>query len=107
MNVKNAFIIDGYWNKSRMDQIMGRVSRYCCHKNLPEDERKVTIYVLMAVSENEKEITIDKYMKNLADKKNKLIKQFEKAIIESSVDCHLNQIANLDNPDNVGIKCDK
>ena len=44
-------------------------------------------------------------MKNLAENKKKLIDKFEKAIIESAIDCQLNKIANAD--DGMEIMCDK
>ncbi|ATZ80825.1 DEXDc helicase [Bodo saltans virus] len=110
LHVKHAHIIDGYWNWSRMAQIIGRVARFCSHKDLPEEKRNVKIYLYLAVVQEDKNIknieTIDEYMKHLAHSKHKLIKQFEKAIKESSIDCTLNYNANQNDEDEE-YKCDK
>lgn len=106
LNVRNAHIIDGSWNTSMHEQIMGRVSRYCSHKDLDENQRKVTINFYLAVDPNHKIETVDEYMKDLALNKGKLIKKFEQAVIESSIDCELNKVANTDQGE-TEIHCDK
>lgn len=101
--VKQVHIIDPYWNKSRLDQVIGRANRYCSHKDLDEDERKVMVYLYIAIAPLSKQIeTIDQFITNLSIGKDKLIKEFEKAIKESAVDCYLNKNAN--EPE---IVCDK
>jgi superfamily II DNA or RNA helicase len=105
-NVKQAHIIDGYWNWSRLMQIIGRVSRFCSHKELDEEKRKVSVYLYLAVDKSGKTVTTDEYMKNLAYNKHKLIQNFETAIKEAAVDCSLNLFANTDNGKDE-IKCDK
>jgi superfamily II DNA or RNA helicase len=111
LNVRQAHIIDGYWNWSRMAQIIGRVSRFCSHKQLPEEKRNVKVYLYLAVVQEEKNKnnieTIDEYMKHLAHSKRKLISQFERAIKESAVDCSLNYNANQTNNEEDAYKCDK
>src|SRR5690606_22372405 len=42
--VRQVHILEPYWNQSRLDQIIGRASRYCSHKDLPEEERNVMVY---------------------------------------------------------------
>jgi superfamily II DNA or RNA helicase len=106
LNVKQAHIIDGYWNWSRLMQIIGRVSRFCSHKDLDEDKRKVSVYLYLAVEKSGKIETTDEYMRILAHSKNKLIQNFETAIKESAVDCSLNLAANTDNGQDE-IICDK
>jgi superfamily II DNA or RNA helicase len=106
LNVKQAHIIDGYWNWNKLKQIIGRVSRMCSHKELDENKRKVSVYLYIAVAPDPKIETVDEYMKNLAHEKDKLIQKFENAIMESAVDCSLNYNANT----NMGEKeiiCDK
>nr|XP_047140871.1 uncharacterized killer plasmid pGKL-2 helicase-like [Hydra vulgaris] len=105
--VRSVHVFEPYWNKSRLDQVVGRASRFCSHIDLPENERNVKVYVYIAMHRNEK-ITVDQYIKKLSDTKNKIIKKFEQAIRESAVDCHLNLYANKENDDDeincVGIK---
>lgn len=102
--VKQAHIIENYWNWSRMMQIIGRGSRYCSHKDLPADERYIKVYIYMAVHPKEKQ-SIDEYIYNLIIQKNKLINEFEKAMKESAVDCSLFHNGNTDKE--TKIVCDK
>jgi len=102
LDVKQVHIIEPYWNKSRLDQILGRANRYCSHKNLPKDERILKMYVYLAVSEKISE-TVDQYINKLSIQKHKIISQFERAIQEAALDCQLNKNAN--NIEN-NIKCD-
>lgn len=104
LNVRQAHIIDCYWNWSGMSQIIGRVSRFCSHKEMEEKKRNVKVYLYRAVSKDERIETVDKYMIKLALSKHKLIEQFEKAIMESAIDCSLNYNANNSNGK---IVCDK
>jgi superfamily II DNA or RNA helicase len=92
-NVQQIHILEPYWNQARIDQIMGRGIRYCSHKNLPEEKRHVKVYIYMAVHPQEAE-TVDQYITKLANQKNKLIQQFDKAMKEAAVDCTLFKNAN-------------
>jgi hypothetical protein len=96
LRVKQAHILEPYWNMSRLEQVIGRVVRFCSHKDVPKEERYVDIYMYIAVHENEKE-TIDQYIIKLAKYKSNLIGQFELALKESAVDCELNKNANESN----------
>lgn len=91
--VRYVHVLEPYWNQSRLEQIIGRASRYCSHISLPEDKRNVRVYVYIATHPNVDE-TIDQYIKNISETKRKIIKQFEKAIMEAAVDCQLNKNAN-------------
>lgn len=88
VNVQQVHIIEPYWNYSRLLQIIGRAVRYCSHKNLPEEKRKVNVYIYIATHPNEK-MTIDQYILKLAQSKNKIIQQFEQSLKEAAVDCTL------------------
>lgn len=91
--VKYVHILEPYWNNQRMLQIIGRASRFCSHKDLPEDERTTKVCIYLAVHPNEKE-TIDEFIYNLSKQKTKIINEFEKAIREAAVDCTLFRNAN-------------
>lgn len=101
--VRYVHVLEPYWNKSRLEQVVGRASRFCSHIGLPEEERNVKVYVYVAMHPNE-EITVDQYIKKLSETKNKIIRQFEQAIKEAAVDCRLNKFANIIN-DEDNIKC--
>jgi len=101
--VRYVHVLEPYWNESRLEQVIGRASRFCSHKDLPEEERNVKVYIYIATHENEPE-TVDEYIKKLSAGKNKIIKDFEKAIKEVAVDCTLNKRANV-YEDEEDIKC--
>ena len=69
-----------------------------------EEDREVDVYIYLSVSEKLEE-SIDQYIKNLSDNKNKIIKDFEKAIKESSIDCSLNLTSTINNSEEE-INCD-
>ena len=105
MAVRNVHVLEPYWNISRLEQIIGRASRFCSHKDLPEDKRIVNVYIYIATHPKEKE-TVDQYIKKLSNSKNKIIKDFEKAIKEIAVDCQLNKNANVYDENDENIVCD-
>jgi superfamily II DNA or RNA helicase len=102
--VRQVHILEPYWNRSRLDQIIGRASRFCSHKDLSEEKRTVKVYIYLAVHDD-LEQTIDQYMQQLIMQKSKIINSFETAIKESAIDCYLNQNANVD-VDAEPINCD-
>lgn len=104
-NVQQVHILEPYWNYSRMLQIIGRAVRYCSHKNLEEEKRAVRVYIYLATHPKEEE-SIDEYIMNLALKKNKLIGEFERALKEAAVDCHLFKNANVYKDLGEELECD-
>jgi hypothetical protein len=104
--VKQVHILEPYWNKSRLEQVIRRASRFCSHKDLPIEKRTVKVYIYVSVSKGLKINTIDQRIELLSHKKDKIIRIFEKYIKESAIDCELNKNANVyDNEED--IKCDK
>ena len=108
--VRQVHILEPYWNLSRLEQIIGRASRFCSHKDLSEEKRNVKVYIYIAVSKgylnSKNDKSIDQRIELISLRKNKVIKIFERVIKESAVDCELNKNANVyagEEP----IKCDK
>jgi len=98
--VRQVHVLEPYWNRSRLDQVIGRASRFCSHKDLPEEKRIVRVFIYVSVApkygkkKNVSE-TIDQFIEQLAIDKHKVIKTFEKAIKEVAIDCNLNKNANV------------
>ncbi len=105
LRVSEVHVMEPYWNISRLDQVIGRAVRFCSHKDLSKRKRQVDIYIYIAVHPKE-EMTIDKYILEMAYNKNEIISQFEMALKESSVDCKLNYHGNVYKKKE-HIKCDK
>ena len=91
--VRQIHILEPYWNMSRIEQIIGRGSRYCSHKDLTKEDRTLDAYIYLSVHDSE-QTTIDQYMKFIALRKKALITEFEQAIKEIAVDCELNKNSN-------------
>jgi superfamily II DNA or RNA helicase len=87
LRVSQVHILEPYWNLSRLHQIIGRAIRFCSHKDLPKDDRFVDVYLYLATYPGK--ITIDQQIWNIAKKKRKIIKHFEKALKEMAIDCEL------------------
>jgi hypothetical protein len=100
--VRYVHVLEPYWNQSRIEQVIGRASRFCSHISLPEEERNVKVYIYIAIHQDAV-ITVDQYIKKLSVTKNKIIKEFEKSVKESAIDCRLNINANNIGEEN--IKC--
>lgn len=48
-NVRNVYIMEAYWNPSRIDQVIGRAIRICSHARLPVAERTVRVRMYLSV----------------------------------------------------------
>jgi len=94
--VRQVHIIDPYWNLPRLEQVIGRASRFCSHKDLEEEKRNVKVYIYLATCNDDEVETVDQYIHKLSLRKNKLVSEFELAIKESAIDCELNKTANMD-----------
>ena len=102
LRVKQVHVVEPYWNMSRLEQVVGRAFRFCSHKDVPMEERFVEVYIYLATYKDE--LTIDKYILQLARKKEKLTGEFEQALKESAIDCRINLNGNTDRYEK--IKCD-
>jgi superfamily II DNA or RNA helicase len=87
LRVQQVHIMEPYWNMSRILQIIGRAIRFCSHKDVPRDKRVVEVYLYL--STYPKETTTDMYIWLNAEKKHKLISQFETILKEMAIDCSL------------------
>ena len=43
-NVRDVHIIEPYWNRVRVDQVIGRARRVGSHLNLPPEQHTVNVY---------------------------------------------------------------
>ena len=96
LRVSEVHILEPYWNLSRLNQVIGRAVRFCSHKDLQKKFREVDIYIYIANHPKE-EMTIDKYILEMAYNKNDIISKFEMALKESAIDCKLNYHGNVYN----------
>lgn len=107
-NVRQVHIMEPYWNKSRIDQVIGRANRTCSHVALPQDERNFRVYMYrmrMSEEQSKKSVLIksqdnslstDQSIYNLAERKDKIVSKLLKTIKRGSVDCALHKGLNTD-----------
>ena len=98
--VRQVHILDPWHNYTRIYQAIGRGLRHCSHADLPVSERNVTIYRYSSTAPDIGEATdiltetVDEHIYLRATKKDFIIKQIERVLKESAVDCELNRMRN-------------
>ena len=93
-NVRQVHIMEPYWNEVRIEQVIGRALRFCQHKDLPQEERKVDVFRYKVVRTSGK-VTTDEKMEDISRKKNNLLLSFLEAVKEASIDCELFKAHNM------------
>ena len=67
-NVRQVHVMEPYWNKSRIDQVIGRANRTCSHIELLEPERNFRVYTYrMILTDQQKKRSM--YIKSIDDNK--------------------------------------
>lgn len=121
--VRQVHIMEPYWNKVRIDQVIGRARRIESHKDLPQNQRNVRVFEyvsrfsqdqksgnfdktipgyerinkseLMSVVQRDNNKTSDETLLELTNKKYKIIHQFLTLIKRGAVDCVYNREDNI------------
>jgi hypothetical protein len=96
-NTRQVHIIEPYWHEVRIEQMIGRAIRLCSHRELPMKERHVDVFRYKSVRkiQDDKKITADQLIENLARSKQGLLQSFEDAVKEAAIDCELFKNHNL------------
>lgn len=85
-NTRSIHIMEPHWNKSKINQIIGRAIRYDSHKALIESDRTVEIVHWISVFGYKIPYeTADEYLIKIAQEKEKMFSSFDKIIQESSI----------------------
>lgn len=78
-------ITEPHWNKSRIEQVIGRGVRFKSHEHLPEDQRSVEVIkyhtvlpktIIQRLVNKRSSMSSDQYLENLSNEKQKLIDEF-------------------------------
>ena len=124
-NTRYVHILEPYWHPVRMEQVIGRARRICSHENLPDDERRVNVYLYLMRFTNEQLIpavvkggmaskgllekdvskldkttplTSDQALYEISNIKEEINKQLLTAVKESAFDCALHARAGDKEP---------
>jgi hypothetical protein len=97
-NVRQVHIVEPFWHRNRIDQVIGRARRVHSHDDLPPKERFIDVYVYIATFTEEQkritmdtlkdgELTSDEFVKDVAKRKHALLSQVLKLMQQVAVDC--------------------
>lgn len=95
--IRQVYIMEPWFNYSRIEQVEGRAIRNCSHIDLPKEERNVEIFHLTSIFPDKKEQnkeTIDLKNYRISENKYIKIKNVEDILRKSAVDCALNKNGN-------------
>lgn len=93
--VRQVHILDPWFNMSRIEQILGRGLRTFSHALLPFEQQNCTVYLHTCVFPNSDQETIDETVyRKFAEEKAVNIAKVKKVIMESAMDCDLQQGIN-------------
>ena len=84
---RSIVIVDPTWNPASIEQIIGRGVRFQSHKNLPEKDRKVDIYMLELVKPDgiSGAITGDQVLYNIIENKKDKEQEMKKIFSDASI----------------------
>ena len=92
--IRQIHIVNPWDNFSRIDQTIGRGIRNCSHKDLPEEDRNVTVFLYSShIADNSIETTDEKIHRR-AERKDIQMKEVEFILRNSAIDCISNYTAN-------------
>jgi len=97
-NIREMHLIDAWFHFNRIDQIIGRGIRNCSHKNLPIEERNVSVFLHASINGYERE-TADIHAYRIATGKLYQTKIIDEIIKNNSIDCSLFKNINYFNKD--------
>jgi hypothetical protein len=100
--IRQIHIVNPWDNFSRIDQTIGRGIRNCSHKDLPAEERNVTVFLYSShISDNSVETTDEKIHRR-AERKDIQMKEVEFILRNGAVDCMSNYNGNKYSVDDFG-----
>ena len=95
-NVKEVHILDAFFNIPKAEQVIGRAIRMCVHKDvINEDNKFPKVYIYRYVVALEKELSSDELLYQKAELKYLTVKEIERTIKTTAVDCPLLLHANV------------
>ena len=95
--MRQVWVMEPWFNYSRIEQVEGRAIRNCSHIDLPKDERNVEIFHLASIfpekaKQNRETIDLKNY--RISENKYIKIKTVEDILRKAAIDCALNKNGN-------------
>ena len=105
MNVRGVHIMEPYWNRVRIEQVIGRAARIKSHVNLPKSAQNVTVFeYIVGLTALKKDsikyknkdmgLTSDETLYKISDIKSKVLYGLLKLLKRSAIDCNFNEMDN-------------
>ena len=88
MNIREIHLLESWYHFNRVDQIIGRGIRNCSHKNLPIEERNVTVFMHCGINGYERE-TADVHAFRISARKLHQSFLVDEIIRNNAIDCGL------------------
>lgn len=87
-NIRSVHIMDPWYHMNLIEQVIGRAIRTCSHRNLPLEERNVSVFLHTCITSDGK-TTADIHAYKIAARKLEQTRIIEKIIRDNAVDCSL------------------
>ena len=99
LNVRRVLITEPYWNNLRLQQVAGRAIRAYSHQALPAADRNVQVFQYetiltpkqlkesFTIQRMDKGLTSDQHIRDIAGRKDNIIRQFLDMLKAAAVDC--------------------
>ena len=98
-NVKEVHIIDAFYNIPKAEQVIGRAIRMCVHEDVINDEYKypeVNIFrYAISLDDKSGKLSTDEILYQKAELKYLVVKEIERSLKETAIDCPLLLHANM------------
>ena len=93
--VRQIHILDPWFNMSRIEQVIGRGMRVCSHSLLPFEQQNTTVYLHVCAYADKTKEALDEFIyRTVVEPKGIAIAKVKKVLMESAMDCELEQAAN-------------
>jgi len=93
--VRQVHVLDPWFNMSRIEQILGRGMRTCSHSLLPFEEQNCTVYMHVCRFPDSTQETLDEFIyRTFVEAKALKIAKIKRVVMESAMDCPLQQDIN-------------
>jgi hypothetical protein len=95
--VREVHVLEPWYHLNKIEQVVGRASRFCSHRDLPLERRNLTVYLHAATRPPAKgwgvpgAETVDLRAYRIAEGKQARILEVERVLREVAFDCHLNE----------------
>jgi hypothetical protein len=86
---REIHVLEPWFHMNKLEQVVGRGSRFCSHSLLPRERQNLTVYYHAMQAVNAKSETLDLYMYRAAARKQRGIAAIETILKQHAFDCNI------------------